>query len=102
MVLMSLVKSPIRTSLYNDGIGTRRPVLRFLSEPDFGGDRGGHTRTFREATGTGGYGYLGRHPPPHPGGAFRDRNEGHEAEREELARLLHDRHPRTLQPAQPG
>jgi hypothetical protein len=28
--------------------------------------------------------------------------KGHDAEREELARLLHDRHPRTLQPRRPG
>jgi hypothetical protein len=26
----------------------------------------------------------------------------HDAEREELARLLHDRHPRTLHPGKPG
>jgi hypothetical protein len=28
--------------------------------------------------------------------------KGHEAERANLARLLHDRHPRTLHPAKPG
>ncbi len=28
--------------------------------------------------------------------------KGHDPEREELARLLHDRHPRTLHPAKPG
>jgi hypothetical protein len=28
--------------------------------------------------------------------------KGRETEREELARLLHDRHPRTLHPVRPG
>jgi hypothetical protein len=28
--------------------------------------------------------------------------KGHDMEREELARLLHDRHPRTLHPVKPG
>jgi len=33
---------------------------------------------------------------------FETAMKGQEAEREEFARLLHDRHPRTLQPAKPG
>jgi hypothetical protein len=32
---------------------------------------------------------------------FETAMKGHDAEREELARLLHDRHPRTLHPAKP-
>src|SRR3981081_3777234 len=33
---------------------------------------------------------------------FETAMRGRDAEREELARLLHDRHPRTLHPAKPG
>jgi hypothetical protein len=33
---------------------------------------------------------------------FETAMKGHDAEREEFARLLHDRHPRTLHPAKPG
>jgi len=33
---------------------------------------------------------------------FETAMKGRDAEREELARLLHDRHPRTLHPAKPG
>ena len=33
---------------------------------------------------------------------FETAMKGREAEREELARLLHDRHPRTLHPVRPG
>ena len=33
---------------------------------------------------------------------FETAMKGREAEREELARLLHDRHPRTQHPAKPG
>ena len=33
---------------------------------------------------------------------FETAMKGHAAEREEFARLLHDRHPRTLHPAKPG
>jgi len=33
---------------------------------------------------------------------FEEAMKGRNAEREELARLLHDRHPRTLHPAKPG
>jgi hypothetical protein len=33
---------------------------------------------------------------------FETAMKGQQAEREELARLLHDRHPRTLHPAKPG
>jgi hypothetical protein len=33
---------------------------------------------------------------------FETAMKGREADREELARLLHDRHPRTLHPARPG
>lgn len=32
---------------------------------------------------------------------FETAMKGHDAEREQLARLLHDRHPRTLHPAKP-
>ena len=32
---------------------------------------------------------------------FETAMKGHDAEREELARLLHDRHPRTLHPRRP-
>ena len=32
---------------------------------------------------------------------FETAMKGHDAEREELARLLHDRHPRTLHPRSP-
>jgi len=32
---------------------------------------------------------------------FETAMKGHDAEREEFARLLHDRHPRTLHPAKP-
>jgi hypothetical protein len=32
---------------------------------------------------------------------FETAMKGHDAEREKLARLLHDRHPRTLHPAKP-
>lgn len=35
-------------------------------------------------------------------GLFETAMKDHEAEREELARLLHDRHPRTLHPAKPA
>lgn len=33
---------------------------------------------------------------------FETAMKGRETEREELARLLHDRHPRTLHPSRPG
>jgi hypothetical protein len=33
---------------------------------------------------------------------FETAMKGRHAEREELARMLHDRHPRTLHPAKPG
>lgn len=33
---------------------------------------------------------------------FETAMSGHDAEREDLARLLHDRHPRTLHPAKPA
>lgn len=33
---------------------------------------------------------------------FETAMKGRESEREELARLLHERHPRTLHPARPG
>jgi hypothetical protein len=33
---------------------------------------------------------------------FENAMKGQSGEREELARLLHDRHPRTLHPAKPG
>ena len=33
---------------------------------------------------------------------FETAMEGQDDEQEEFARLLHDRHPRTLQPAKPG
>lgn len=33
---------------------------------------------------------------------FETAMNGRDGEREELARLLHDRHPRTLHPAKPG
>jgi hypothetical protein len=33
---------------------------------------------------------------------FETAMKGHDMEREELARLLHDRHPRTLHPVKPG
>ena len=33
---------------------------------------------------------------------FETAMQGHEAEREAFARMLHDRHPRTLHPVRPG
>ncbi len=33
---------------------------------------------------------------------FETAMKGHDAERETLARILHDRHPRTLHPGKPG
>lgn len=33
---------------------------------------------------------------------FETAMKGHDSEREEFARMLHDRHPRTLHPAKPG
>jgi hypothetical protein len=33
---------------------------------------------------------------------FETAMKGHDAEREDFARMLHDRHPRTLHPAKPG
>jgi hypothetical protein len=33
---------------------------------------------------------------------FETAMKGHAAEREEFARMLHDRHPRTLHPGKPG
>jgi hypothetical protein len=33
---------------------------------------------------------------------FETAMKGHESQREEFARMLHDRHPRTLHPARPG
>ena len=40
-------------------------------------------------------------PPDIQEALFETAMKGRDAEREELARLLHDRHPRTLHPAKP-
>ena len=41
-------------------------------------------------------------PPDVQEALFETAMKGREVEREELARLLHDRHPRTQHPAKPG
>ena len=100
MVLMSFVKSPIPRLLFcNDDNGTPRSVRGSFGTSAFGDANGGQTRTLREPTGPGRYGRLGRHAARHPVSLFETAMKGQDAEREELARLLHERHPRTLHSA---
>ncbi len=64
---------------------------RFLSEE-------GYDENVSRSFGTGGYGCGGDMPRDIQEALFETAMKGQDAEREELARLLHDRHPRTLHP----
>ena len=59
------------------------------------------TKTFAALLGRAAMDVWGEMPRDIQEALFETAMKGRDAEREELARLLHDRHPRTLHPAKP-
>jgi hypothetical protein len=101
---MSLVKIPIfDISFRNDGNGTLQAGCRSFSlmtqreRPMADG-----VERFASLLGRAAMEVWGDMPRDIQEALFETAMRGHDADREELARLLHDRHPRTLHPSHPA
>jgi hypothetical protein len=101
---MSLVKIPIKDSFFhNDGNGTPQRAgcsrLGILDQENPMSDAEDH---FARLLGRAAMDVWGDMPRDIQEALFETAMKERSTEREELARLLHGRHPRTLHPARPG